>query len=300
MMSIETPEQADGQPISPGDKTDIFRQDHHYAGLFWTPVDVAGAQRDQQEELARSSKKRFGRELVFLTIYLPLCLLPLLLAAWKPAAGALGGFIQPGMLAASISSVIILLTAFVLYRRTLALEFQRALLERMVATDPLTRLGNRRSMWEALERELERALLQDNRLTLVLIDLDRFKRVNDIHGHAIGDQVLKCFAASLRNHSRPGMDFGFRIGGDEFVMIIGADVEEARLITAQIRASFVADASKITRGILLDCSMGFTGHQRGETLEQWVHRADLAMLRAKTGGGGILSEEPQPLVNEKP
>jgi diguanylate cyclase (GGDEF)-like protein len=279
----------------PGARPEIFRQDHHYAGLFWTPVDLDGARRDQQEEYRRNWRYRTMREVGFLLLALPVSFVPIALAAFRPEFSPMVSWIHPGMFASCLATVLLLGLVYLNYRNMLQLEFHRALLDRMVATDPLTRLGNRRAMWEALERELQRATRQKTRLTLVLIDLDRFKRINDIHGHAVGDLVLKCFADALRRGTRQGMDFAFRIGGDEFVVLLNADVEESRTVTERIRATFLEEGSAIARGVPLACSMGFTAYQPGESLEDWVHRADVAMYRAKASGGGVMTEETTPM-----
>jgi diguanylate cyclase (GGDEF)-like protein len=96
--------------------------------------------------------------------------------------------------------------------------------------DALTGLHNRREFREALSRELPRGVQSSRRLALIIIDLNRFKEVNDQHGHAAGDRLLRRVAAAISAHRRPS-DSGFRIGGDEFAVLLrGVDRAEATVV----------------------------------------------------------------------
>jgi diguanylate cyclase (GGDEF)-like protein len=103
-------------------------------------------------------------------------------------------------------------------------------IERTSRTDPLTGLGNRRALDETLGRELARHVRYDRPLTVVLIDLDGFKQVNDVHGHAAGDTVL--VQVGRRLASVRGADAAFRLGGDEFAIVM----PETRMDTADLVA----------------------------------------------------------------
>ncbi len=111
-------------------------------------------------------------------------------------------------------------------------------LEALTLTDPLTGLGNRR----ALERDLARAMLRSRRLdhplTLLYMDVDDLKVVNDRFGHAAGDETLRVVGNVARSCSREGTDSGYRVGGDEFVLIVLADREGADVLIRRVQQGF--------------------------------------------------------------
>jgi len=111
-------------------------------------------------------------------------------------------------------------------------------LEALTLADPLTGMGNRR----ALERELARTMLRSRRLdhplSLLYLDVDALKRVNDRFGHAAGDDTLRAVAHAVRQCSRDGADSGYRVGGDEFVLIVLADRAGAELVARRIHDTF--------------------------------------------------------------
>ena len=120
----------------------------------------------------------------------------------------------------------------ILVRR--AAELQRA--ERQALTDVLTGLANRRALDDALRRELARGERSQQPLSMLLIDLDGFKAINDRFGHATGDEALQLLARSIQRATREG-DLAARIGGDEFAVCLPATRSpEARLIGDRIRA----------------------------------------------------------------
>ena len=148
-------------------------------------------------------------------------------------------------------------------------------------TDPLTGLLNRAGF-----DELATALIRRRaRLTLLLLDLDRFKQVNDTLGHANGDSVLKQIAARLKVASRDG-DVLARLGGDEFAIVLG-DVEsknDARLVAERVASSL--DAPIVVGGlsIRVEASIGIAiAPDHGRKLSQLTHAADVAMYAAKRG-----------------
>ncbi len=155
-------------------------------------------------------------------------------------------------------------------------------------TDVLTGLSNRRSIMEALDQELGRAARQGTTLSVVILDLDHFKRINDTWGHPAGDQVLREAARILRESVRD-TDLLGRYGGEEFMIVLpGADVHEAmgvlercriRLAEAEI-VTETQDRLRISASFGLACGGG-AGDQVAELL---IKGADEALYRAKANG----------------
>ncbi len=177
-----------------------------------------------------------------------------------------------------------------------ALEAARADLERLSITDPLTGLFNRRYFQYRLEQEVERARRQGGPVSVLMIDLDHFKRVNDRHGHRAGDEALRMIGDLLvRELRRP--DVCTRWGGEEFAVILpgtdesGAAVVAKRLLRA-IRASARLSAVRIgvpdgrPETVRVTASLGVAAYpsEAVATPEQLVQRADAAMYRAKEQG----------------
>ena len=161
---------------------------------------------------------------------------------------------------------------------------QRDELERQAIRDPLSGLLNRRGLLEQLETELERAKRGNYPVTLVAVDLDFFKQVNDLYGHAVGDEVLEAAAQRLCSETRPG-DLCSRLGGDEFVLgLVNADTR----LTAKILGRMDAAIASIEFGPGLDAlsfSAGISEFPRHSTdLHELMTLADAALYRAKAGG----------------
>lgn len=156
-------------------------------------------------------------------------------------------------------------------------------LEDLVATDELTGLFNRRHFLRLASRELA-SLPKGTHHGLALIDLDHFKRINDVHGHAAGDQVLQAFASVATACLREG-DVLARYGGEEFVLLLlDSTTEDLTLCCERLRLAF-AGAQPLgpeTNGLSL--SAGMTLLQPGDDLDDALHRADEALYRAKRSG----------------
>lgn len=152
--------------------------------------------------------------------------------------------------------------------------------------DPLTRMLNRRFMDTVLARELTFSRQSDRRLSLVMIDLDHFKAVNDTHGHAGGDVVLKQCAEVVLDTIRIG-DFVFRYGGEEFlVALVETSGKDAVQFAERVRKAIAATPIRLGDGteIHITASIGvaeFNGHPDYMRL---VNAADTALYQAKTGG----------------
>tara|TARA_R110001583_G_scaffold116010_2_gene266635 strand:+ start:305 stop:1555 length:1251 start_codon:yes stop_codon:yes gene_type:complete len=159
-------------------------------------------------------------------------------------------------------------------------------LYRQAHRDPLTGLANRRSIMDFLRREVEYSRSIGAPLSVILLDLDKFKRINDSYGHAVGDQVLCGFADMLIAQSRP-QDLVGRFGGEEFLLILSATSGEvAKQIAERLRLECQHQQIGLDQNIILDytTSAGVTSLQPGESIEEMMKRVDDALYNAKGGG----------------
>ncbi len=161
-------------------------------------------------------------------------------------------------------------------------EQARRLTESALMHDPLTGLANRRR-FDQLMVDLDTGRLPEPAV-LLLIDVDRFKAVNDLHSHTVGDQVLREIAAVLKAHCRSG-DVPIRYAGDEFVIFLQADLDAARSIADRIRAAVRdTDLHHVAPGLRVSVSIGATALRPDMTARQLFDEADTNLYRAKRGG----------------
>jgi diguanylate cyclase (GGDEF)-like protein len=153
--------------------------------------------------------------------------------------------------------------------------------------DPLTGLFNRRYMEESLEREMLGATRKQRPLSLIMFDLDHFKRFNDTFGHEAGDVVLREIGDFLQKHVR-GEDIACRYGGEEFVLILGeAPIAVAQQRAEQIRAGIRQMAVRYRGQSLgsITASLGVASFpEDAQTSDVLLHAADQALYRAKAAG----------------
>lgn len=165
-------------------------------------------------------------------------------------------------------------------RRVSELEARIAQLESQVTTDELTGLLNRRGFLDAFARANAAARRDGPRGVVILYDLDGFKKVNDLLGHAHGDQMLREMGALLRRNTRR-MDAIARLGGDEFAMLlIGAPLASARRKCQSI--------GRALNAIGLRASFGIAEFDGREDEDSTLHRADMAMYEEKRANAGTL------------
>lgn len=149
--------------------------------------------------------------------------------------------------------------------------------------DPLTGIANRRCLDTTLAREAERVSRLGLPLTVIMVDVDHFKKVNDSFGHAMGDRVLQAVAAALAGLLRP-YDMVSRFGGEEFlIMMPGTCLKDGMVAAERFR---VALSTLAIDGLCqrITASFGVATLLRGQPLEALVERADMAMYRAKDKG----------------
>jgi diguanylate cyclase (GGDEF)-like protein len=165
-----------------------------------------------------------------------------------------------------------------------------------VLMDPLTQVGNRRGIDRAIKRSLQESMTS---FILAVIDLDDFKKINDVHGHQVGDQALVCVAEWINSHIRLG-DFLGRYGGDEFVVLFAnVTVPQAEMRFLQLLA-YVADSQfefldgGETRRERLTVSCGLAQSIPGEKPEDLLGRADKALYEAKRRGKNCVATWKRP------
>jgi diguanylate cyclase (GGDEF)-like protein len=182
------------------------------------------------------------------------------------------------------------LEALILEKEELAKSLHAAneRLEAMAMTDPLTGLANRRAVEAALGRDLARSDRDGTWLSVVALDVDHFKRVNDTYGHAGGDQVLVALGDILRTGLRAG-DLAGRVGGEEFLTILpGTDADGAVIAAERLRMRIAAQRLALPAGELCFTSSLGVASVRGpgclRGAKQLIERADAALYEAKRGG----------------
>lgn len=207
--------------------------------------------------------------------------------AWVEAAGLVLG-------------TVFLVAAAIATRGHLKLRVALAYTATVARTDDLTSLPNRRHLHEVLRGMLARAGQDGDSVAVLLLDLDRFKTVNDVHGHPAGDQLLRLAASRLRTVARTG-DFVARLGGDEFALVAlispprqpcpAGDLaaQLAQRIIATLQEPFMLSSGTVVRvgvSIGVALSQQAATQQAVEGVDTLMHRADVALYRAKADGRG--------------
>lgn len=169
-------------------------------------------------------------------------------------------------------------------KREAALVLANERLEELSQLDPLTNLYNRRHLFARVEQELAR-VRRGHPLALVMIDLDHFKRVNDIQGHLRGDVLLQEIAGALASTTRQ-TDVAGRYGGDEFVIVLPDTDATSGLAVAERAAQAVRDAAqRFDTSRPVTASVGVAVASSSDTVASLLRRADENAYRAKQGGG---------------
>jgi diguanylate cyclase (GGDEF)-like protein len=187
------------------------------------------------------------------------------------------------------TAVLLSAFAFAAVERRFA-DRQSRTLEYMARHDPLTGLLNRRAFEERLDEAIARGRRYRRRFAILAIDIDRFKPVNDAHGHAAGDELLRELADRIRAATR-ATDAASRVGGDEFIVLLEEVLEDKNvaLLARRMLASLMSPAEISGVSIDVGASIGIvTFPDAASEALPLVRAADLAMYRAKSAGGGSL------------
>jgi diguanylate cyclase (GGDEF)-like protein len=172
-----------------------------------------------------------------------------------------------------------------------ALRYQAAL--QLALIDPLTKLGNRTALDNALRRELQLAERHHTELSLLMIDVDHFKKTNDTFGHARGDLVLQEIASTIEKVCRE-TDISFRFGGEEFVVLLRKTTEKgARIIAERLRKEICLLSIEVKgQTIKPTVSIGISTRnaEQKEHIKDLFDRADKALYRAKQSGRNCVKD----------
>ena len=167
-------------------------------------------------------------------------------------------------------------------------------LTRLTIEDSLTGLYNSRHFYDQLDKEIKRSVRYLHPISLIFIDVDNLKEINDNYGHMIGDKILRLIAKRIKACLRSN-DSAYRFAGDEFTLILPeTTASEAksladRILSKFVNESFVVNKIEISK---ITLSIGIAEYQMNEGNQQFVHRADLTMYEAKQRGGNRVIVSP--------
>ena len=227
-------------------------------GALWCYPAVISCYFMLPEKMARLSN------IVILCVALPM--------AWVVLDFPLAARVAATLLAVSIFSAI--------FVRVIA--SQQALLQAQAVTDTLTGLSNRVLLGPSLEQAIEQHRRTSAKMSIVALDLDHFKAINDTHGHDAGDSVLRSVGELLGKRIRRS-DRAFRLGGEEFlVLLYGTDAENARQFAEELRSAI--KTLSLLSGQSVTASLGVATLQPGENWDEWMKRSDENLYRAKAAG----------------
>jgi diguanylate cyclase (GGDEF)-like protein len=189
-------------------------------------------------------------------------------------------------IAAEIATVITFAISFPVVDAIRRILKGKRSIERLAMTDDLTGLPNRRAFLAAAERAIDQIGGVALPSTLLIVDLDHFKRVNDAYGHRAGDQALQAAAQALARSVRSDIDFVGRLGGEEFVVLLdAADDETARRAAESARAAIAGMRVATPNGeIVVTASIGYTPLAAEDSVSAALQRADEALYVAKRAG----------------
>lgn len=162
---------------------------------------------------------------------------------------------------------------------------------KLSVTDPLTGCYNRRYLSERLQHEIKRAVRYKHPLSVVLCDIDHFKKINDTYGHTIGDSVLEEFANRLKSNIRRDIDWTARYGGEEFLIVLPeTDISNATIVAEKLRTIICSVAMEVMqRSLRISASFGVSGFEKVAenediSIDLLISQADIYLYSAKKEG----------------
>ena len=192
---------------------------------------------------------------------------------------------QVDVFAIATVSITMVLTSVFAYGFAALTRNQRRQLIDLATCDPLTGTGNRRALTQKINEVIAKNQRTAAPASLIILDLDHFKSINDEYGHGVGDQILVRLAEVINLRIRV-TDSLYRIGGEEFVIVVdGQDIERASRLAEQLRTLVEANELAPERDVTI--SLGVAELQSGESGENWLRRADDALYEAKRGGRNL-------------
>lgn len=202
----------------------------------------------------------------------------------RPVIWLIGGLLLTALIALFVSLRMRALS----HSRTRLKELvkvQTRSLEKLVNQDTLTHLSNRRAFDLTLATAVEQQYIHHESMALLLLDVDHFKRINDLFMHTTGDKVLQRIADVIRKTSSDN-DLIARWGGEEFAILLsGPNADAAALISERLRQAIEnADVSDLAPNLTITVSIGYAAHMRDESQASFVRRAGQALSNAKTNG----------------
>jgi diguanylate cyclase (GGDEF)-like protein len=177
-------------------------------------------------------------------------------------------------------------TALTIGKLLSELEEKNRELQELAYYDPLTGLPNRRFFFEHASLIFEEVKRYEKSLSLLVIDIDHFKEINETYGHDVGNLVLKTFAGLLRGIVRQS-DICARFGGEKFVVLLpNTDLEGAKVLAERIRATVAKNPVEHGSTIIVfTVSIGISQYRKGmQSIDELIKEADIALYRAKEGG----------------
>lgn len=209
------------------------------------------------------------REAIVLTASMGAAVLPVLATLEKPFA------------VTTVAITMLVTTAFA-YAFSVMNNRQHEKLLDLATKDPLTGAGNRRALVTRLSEIIAAFQRTQSPASVIILDLDHFKTVNDDHGHAAGDRILQTITRIIELHIRAS-DRLYRIGGEEFVVVTdGQALDSAAVLAEKLR--LMIDGNRFVPGLQITVSLGVAQLQHDETVDTWLTRADDALYRAKHAG----------------
>lgn len=242
--------------------------------------------------LARAWQRGNRRAAYALLGWVPLVTLSTLRALQLSAGAPLGPTIEYGLpLALALASVLLVL---VLADRMLAVRRERDDAQALSERDPLTGVLNRSGIERQLSHAFDASQRGGSALSVLFLDLDHFKRINDVHGHAFGDACLRAMVRASVGQLEPSDQIG-RYGGEEFLAVLpGSRPRDARDLAERIRRSVQARCATVADvPVGLTLSIGIAHDRPGDTIEELLRRADQALYAAKDAGRNQVQAAPE-------